>query len=250
MCGRFSRASGREALAGEFPEVVLGDMEFRPRYNIAPSQAVEGIVCDGRMLRLAPMRWGFTPAFAKESTFAPINARAETVATSPMFRQAFRAGRCLVVADGFYEWRKDGRRKTPYFIRLRSGRPFGFAGIYAERASPSVHSPGSKAHTGTAESVRPGARSTPQGAGERSAVPTCAIITCGPNELLAEIHNRMPVILSVSARARWLDPGAAPAELLGLLTPLPAAEMEAYEVSTWVNSPRNDTPECVRPLGG
>jgi putative SOS response-associated peptidase YedK len=219
MCGRFSRASGREALADEFPGVQLGEMEFRPRYNVAPSQTVEAIICDAPTLRLAPMRWGFTPAFAKDPTFAPINARAETVATSPLFRQAFRRGRCLIVADGFYEWRKDGRRKTPYFVHLRSGRPFGFAGIYAE--------PASLAEDGTM-------------------LPTCAIITCSPNKLLAEIHNRMPVILSVAARARWLDPSAASAELLGLLTPLPAVEMDAYEVSTWVNSPRNDTPECIR----
>jgi putative SOS response-associated peptidase YedK len=221
MCGRFSRASGREALADEFRGVQLGDIEFRPRYNIAPSQTVEAIVRDEGEKRLAPMRWGFTPSFVKAPTFAPINARAETVATSPMFRQAFRRGRCLIVADGFYEWRKDGRRKTPHFIHLRSGRPFGFAGIWS---------------------------SSPAAVG--ATLPTCAIITCAPNEVLARIHNRMPVILPAAARDRWLDPSVEEAELRGLLIPLPSEEIEAYAVSSAVNSPRNDTPECVRAIGG
>jgi len=250
MCGRFSRASGREALSDEFPGVELGDMELRPRYNIAPSQTVEAIIRDEAALRLAPMRWGFTPAFAKDPTFAPINARAETVATSPMFRQAFRHGRCLIVADGFYEWRRDGRRKTPYFIRRRSGRPFGFAGIYSRRDAAIVQRPRAEVHRGAADSSRSVTTSHARDAADGAVLPTCAIITCGPNELLAKIHNRMPVILAVAARARWLDPSTAADELLGLLTPLPAAEMEAYEVSTWVNSPRHDTPECVRPLDG
>jgi putative SOS response-associated peptidase YedK len=221
MCGRFSRASGREALSDEFPGVQLGESEFRPRYNIAPSQTVEAIIRDEGAQRLAPMRWGFTPSFVKDPTVAPINARAETVAASPMFRQAFRRGRCLVVADGFYEWRKDGRGKTPHFIHLRSGRPFGFAGIWS---------------------------SAPAAVG--TTLPTCAIITCAPNELLARIHNRMPVILSAAARDRWLDPRVEEAELLGLLIPLPSEAMEAYAVSRVVNSPRNDVPECVRPSGG
>jgi len=123
------------------------------------------------------------------------------------------------VADGFYEWRKEGRRRTPYFVHLCSGRPFGFAGVW------SFYQPD---------------------AGPRIA--TCAIVTCPPNEMMATIHNRMPVLLAAAAREQWLDPSAAPSELRALLEPLPAAEMEAYEVSTLVNSPRNDSPECVRPV--
>jgi putative SOS response-associated peptidase YedK len=123
-------------------------------------------------------------------------------------------------SDGFYEWGKnDGRRRTRFFVRLKSGRPFGFAGIW---------------------SFRPGAK------GARLA--TCAIATCPPNELMAKIHNRMPVILPEGARDRWLDPAANEAELRGLLVPLPAKDLEAYEVSALVNSPRNDSPECVRPV--
>jgi putative SOS response-associated peptidase YedK len=169
--------------------------------------------------RLGPMRWGFVSPTAKEPKLASINARAESLSTSPMFRDAFRRYRCLVVADGFYEWRKDGRTKTPYFIHLRSGRPFGFAGIWASRQT------------------QIGGRSV-----------TCAIVTCPPNEVMAKIHNRMPAILPAGARDRWLDSTADEAELRGLLVPLRAEELEAVEVSTLVNSPRNDSLECVRPV--
>jgi putative SOS response-associated peptidase YedK len=167
------------------------------------------------------MRWGFVSPTAKEPKLAPINARTETLSTSPMFRDAFRRHRCLVVPDGFYEWRRnDGRRRTPFFIRLKSGRPFGFAGIW---------------------SLKHGEKGT--------RLATCAIATCPPNELMAKIHDRMPVILPEGARDRWLDPITSEAGLRGLLVPLPAESMEAYEVSTLVNSPLNDSPECVRPVG-
>jgi putative SOS response-associated peptidase YedK len=167
MCGRISRTSPREALADEFSVARFVNVDLRPRYNVAPSENIETIIRVGDEKRLGPMRWGFVPAAAKDPKLAPINARAETLATSPMFRDAFRRHRCLVVADGFYEWRKDGRTKTPFFVRLRSDRPFGFAGIWSLRRSE---------------------------VGSRSA--TCAIVTCPPNELMATIHNRMPVILS------------------------------------------------------
>ena len=166
------------------------------------------------------MRWGFVSPTAKEPKLAPINARAETLSTSPMFRDAFRRHRCLVVADGFYEWRKnDGSRRIPFFIRLKSGRPFGFAGIW---------------------SLKRGEKGT--------RLATCAITTCPPNELMAKIHNRMPVILPADLRDRWLDPAADESELRGLLVPLPSQDLEAYEVSKLVNSPRNDSPDCVRPV--
>ena len=197
------------------------NVDFAPRYNIAPSQTVEAIILDGAELRLGPMRWGFASASGKDPRPAPINARAETVATMGLFREAFRRRRCLVVADGFYEWRKDGPRKTPHFIHLRSGRPFGFAGIWSF----------DHAAVGTR-------------------VATCAIVTCAPNALLAPIHNRMPVILPAVARERWLDPHADEGELRALLAPLPAEEMDAYEVSPFVNAPRNDSPECLHRVGG
>jgi putative SOS response-associated peptidase YedK len=195
-------------------------VDFAPRYNIAPSQTVETIVTDGSELRLGLMRWGYTTSSMNKTRPAPINARAETIAAVPLFRDAFRRRRCLVVGDGFYEWRKEEHGKTPYFVRLRSGRPFGFAGIW------------SSTRTATAQLVG-----------------TCAILTCAPNELMAPIHNRMPVILPTAARERWLDPHADADALRALLTSFPADQMEAYAVSTLVNSPRNDAPQCIAPVG-
>ena len=220
MCGRFTRTSQRQTIGDELGVTKFVTVDLHPRYNIAPSQDIEAVVRAGDVLRLGPMRWGFVaPSAAASPTVsapAPINARAEAIATSPLFRDAFHRRRCLVVADGFYEWRVEGRRKTPYFIYLRSQRPFGFAAIW---------SPGDAAD------------------GKRLA--TCAIITCPPNTLVASIHNRMPVILPRGARQRWLDPYAADEELRALLVPLPADDMDAHAVSTLVNSPRNDVPECV-----
>jgi putative SOS response-associated peptidase YedK len=221
MCGRFVRTSPQAVLVDEFDVEHFVNVDFAPRYNIAPRQPVETIINDGKELRMGPLTWGYTTSAADKTRPAPINARAETIATMPLFREAFRRRRCLVVADGFYEWQKDGNTKTPYFIRLRSARPFGFAAIW----------------------------SSMRGAmGQR--VGTCAILTCAPNELMAPIHNRMPVILPKAVRDRWLDPTADAGELQALLTPFPPGEMEAYAVSTLVNSPRNDTPECIVPVVG
>jgi putative SOS response-associated peptidase YedK len=217
MCGRITRTSPREAIAAEFGVVRFAEVDWRLRYNVAPSQIVETIIQVGGEKRLGPMKWGFVSMTAKEPKLAPINARAETLSTSPMFRDAFRRHRCLVVADGFYEWRREGRARRPFFVRLRSGRPFGLAGLWSSRR-------------------------------KNESLATCAIATCQPNALMAKIHDRMPVILPPGARDRWLDPAAGEVELRGLLVPLRAEELEAYEVSTLVNSPRNDSPECVRPV--
>ena len=179
MCGRFIRTSPRAVLADEFGVEHFVNVDFAPRYNIAPSQSVEAIINDGTELRLGPMTWGYTTSAADKTKPAPINARAETIATMSLFREGFQRRRCLVVADGFYEWRKDQNGKTPYFIHLRSRRPFGFAAIWS---------------------------STRTAMGQR--VGTCAILTCTPNELMASIHNRMPVILPKAARDRWLEPSA------------------------------------------
>jgi putative SOS response-associated peptidase YedK len=216
MCGRISRTSPREVIAEEFGVTRFVNVDLRPRYNVAPSQLVEAIICVGDEKRLGPMRWGFVSPTARDPKLAPINARAETVASSPLFRDAFRRHRCLVVADGFYEWRKDGRTKTPFFIRLRSRRPFGFAGIWSARRGE---------------------------VGNR-------LVTCPANELVATIHDRMPVILPVGARDRWLDPAAGEKELHEMLVPLPAKEFETYPVSTIVNSPQSDSVECRLRLSG
>lgn len=147
----------------------------------------------------------------------PINTRAETSASKPLVRDSFRRRRCLIVADGFYEWRRTGRAKVPYFILLRSKRPFAFAGLWW-----------------------PACQQTGQ------ASPICTIITCAANELVAPIHDRMPVIVPPHEWDHWLDPSTEPVDLERLLVPMPAAEMDAHEVSTLVNSPRNDSPECIR----
>jgi putative SOS response-associated peptidase YedK len=170
-------------------------------------------------------RWGLIPFWAEDPAIGNrmINARSETLAEKPSFRAAYRRRRCLVLADGFYEWRKEpgSRSKTPYLVRMASGEPFAFAGLW--------------------EAWRP----------DDTPVLSCTIITTRPNELVAPIHNRMPVILPREAYDLWLDPGEKrPAELDPLLGPYPAAEMTAYPVSRIVNNPQNDVPEVVEPVAG
>jgi putative SOS response-associated peptidase YedK len=220
MCGRITRTSPQEAIAKEFGVTRFAEVDWRPHYNVAPSQTVETIISVNGEKRLGPMRWGFVSTTGKEPKLAPINARAETLSTSPMFRDAFRRHRCLVVADGFYEWRKnDGRRRTPFFIRLKSGRPFGFAGIWSmkhgEKEKSTRHMrhrdlPAERAH---GQNPRPDAGDPTSGCPRRAG-----------------------------------DPTASETELRGLLAPLAAGELNAYEVSALVNSPANDSPECVRPV--
>jgi len=164
------------------------------------------------------------PSWAKDPVIGSrmINARAESLAEKPSFRSAFRRRRCLVLADGFYEWRKDGARKTPMYIKLASGRPFAFAGLWENWFSP-----------------------------DGSNILSCTIITTQPNTLMEPIHNRMPVILPPEAYPVWLSPSEQdPARLSALLSPYPPAQMTAFPVSTLVNSPANDSPGCIIPLAG
>ena len=172
----------------------------------------------GRALRLA--RWGFKPPWMRESKLAPINARAETLLTGQMFREAARRARCLVPADGFYEWQAvpGQKRKQPYYVKLRGSGLFAFAGLWSPKHP------------------------------ETAAPPTCTIITTRANQLVAPLHNRMPAILDPSDEARWLDPGlTGPAALSACLRPFPAERMEAYPVSALVSSPRNDGSELIEP---
>ena len=220
MCGRFTFTIDLEDLLAAFPE-FRPPAEWRPRYNIAPTQPVPVVINDGKN-QIAHFRWGLIPFWAKDPAIGNrmINARAETLAQKPSFRAAYRRRRCLILADGFYEWRKEpGRRgKTPYYARLTTGRPFAFAGLW--------------------ELWRP----------DDTPILSCTIITTAPNALLAPIHNRMPVILPRAAYAQWLDPvEQRPATLQKLLKPYPAAEMVVFPVSTLVNDPRHDTPECIEP---
>ena len=170
------------------------------------------------------MRWGLIPFWAKDYSIGNrmINARAETVDTSAAFRRAFERRRCLVVADGFYEWLKVGKARVPMRVALSSGEPFAFAGLWETWRSP-----------------------------EGEQVASCTIITTTPNAVMEPVHNRMPVILSRDAESEWLDmTGARPAaKLKELLVPYAGQDLEVYEVSTLVNSPRNDTPEVMARLG-
>lgn len=222
MCGRFVRTSPREAVVDEFAVDAVTVVDLRPRYNICPGDQVVAIVQHRDERRLGTLRWGFHPTLATQrplppAGILPINARAETVASKPLFHDSFRRRRCLIVADGFYEWRRAGRVKVPHFILCRSKRPFAFAGLWWP------------AHLQT---------------GQASAV--CTILTCAANELVAPIHDRMPVILPAQERDQWLDPSTDPVELERLLVSLPTTEMAVYEVSILVNSPKNDSPECIR----
>ena len=222
MCGRFTLGATAATLAAQFD--LANVPTWTPRYNIAPTQEVLVVLQSSpqanREARLH--RWGLIPPWAKDPSIGNrmINARAETVATKPAFRRAFKERRCLLLADGLYEWQRQERRKQPFYIRLRDGRPFAFAGLWE-------HWEGS----------------------EGMAIQSCTILTTTSNEVVGRIHDRMPVILSPTDYDRWLDPSIQePAVLQTLLRTYPADEMTAYPVSTLVNSPANDNPGCTEPL--
>ena len=223
MCGRFTLTVDPADLQ---LMLELGDLpaELQPRYNIAPTQTV-AVVTDPHDRRVEFFSWGLIPSWAKDPTIGSrmINARAETLPEKPAFKAAFNKRRCLVLADGFYEWQKieQGNRtlKRPHHIQLASRAPFAFAGLWETWKSP-----------------------------EGEAKRTCTIITCEPNELMATIHNRMPVILDKETMWDWLHPDASPIALRALLVPY-AKPMIMHPVSTLVNKPENDTPECIAPEG-
>jgi len=224
MCGRF-------ALATPGPEIArLFRLEAVPtltaRYNIAPSQVVVGVreTADQRR-ELTLFQWGLIPHWAKDPRIGNrmINARAETVAEKPAFRTPLRRRRCLIPADGYYEWAKtSGKRKQPYFIRLRGGEPFAFAGLW------DVWEQGSDAY-----------------------IESCTLLTTESNALVRPIHDRMPVIVRPEDYDLWLDPQMQrPERLAPLFAPYPSEQMEAYRVSFRVNNPAHDDPACIEPSEG
>ena len=217
MCGRFNQTASGDEVAEAFG---LDDApELAPRYNIAPTQpvAVVGVQPKTGRRGLASLRWGLVPRDALGGERGLINARAETAWEKPSFREAFARRRCLVLATGFYEWQRLGKKKQPWLMRLTSGRPFAFAGLWE-----------------------------PPAAGLAS--PTCTILTTEPNELARPIHDRMPVILDPADYALWLDPAVtAPAEVRPLLRPFPAGVMTAFPVTAAVNRPAFDDPACLVP---
>ncbi|MGA8943941.1 MAG: SOS response-associated peptidase [Thermoactinomyces sp.] len=218
MCGRFSLATELTRLMEKFRFILAN--EISPHYNIAPSQTILTVTCgkDGRVGKL--MKWGLVPYWAKDPKIGcrMINARAETLAEKPAYKIPFRKQRCLIPADGFYEWKKLGEKKQPYRYQLKNGEPFAFAGLWDrwKQGNKTLYS--------------------------------CTIITVDPNPLVNKVHNRMPLILPEDAYDLWLSPNAGSDCLQTLFKPYPEAEMEAFPVSSRVNSPRNDDPSLVEPV--
>lgn len=222
MCGRFTLFDSADFLAEGFG--LAEAPSLAPRYNIAPSQAVAAVRIPpgGRAREMVLLRWGLIPSWAKDRSLGNrmINARAETVAAKPAFRSAIRRRRCLVPANGFYEWKRTDGRKQPYYIRTRDGKIFAFAGLWESWEGPG---------------------------GE--AVESCALLTTAPNDLLLPIHDRMPVILSPRDYDLWLSPEIRDIQVLSpLFRPYPSEEMTAYPVRTLVNNPKTDEPGLIEPL--
>lgn len=228
MCGRYTlRRIDANRLGVAYPTPLFEEFTERPRFNVAPSQKVpivraagdsDGDGNDGRVLALAA--WGFVPAWAKEPPkVRPINARSETAATNGLFRKSMARRRCLIPADGFYEWRRDGDAKTPLYIHRACGEPYAFAGLW-DRWDPE---PGD------------------------DPAETCAILTASANDLMRPIHHRLPLVVPESAYDCWLDPDAPARDVAELLAPWSPDGWEAYPVSRRVNNPRNDSADLVEP---
>ena len=222
MCGRFTLTIDPYHLQQAFPWAVIPE-DLPPRYNIAPSQPVAVIPNTGDNT-LSMYKWGLIPSWSKDPAIGDrmINARSESLAEKPSFRNAYRRRRCLILADGFYEWKQDPgmKSKQPVYIRLIDSVPFAFAGLWEIWKSP-----------------------------EGAEVRSCTIITTQPNSLLEPIHNRMPVILPPASYSSWLVPeDRQPAQLNDLLIPYPASEMMASPVSRMVNIPQVDSPDLIKPV--
>jgi len=211
MCGRFTiRTAPRVKLTSLRTDA---DLPFEARYNIAPTQDVLVVVDFGRGLELTKLSWGLIPARSVDGKRF-INAREETIESKPSFSESFKRRRCLILADGFYEWKRSGKSKKPYYFQMSDESQFAFAGIWDSW-------------------------------GLKERITTCAIVTTAANETLESIHNRMPVILRPDSYDRWLNPQTDPAALRELLAPLPSSAMSLHPVSRAVNSVQNDGPELI-----
>ncbi len=222
MCGRFTLSQPLDAIASTFNLTQIPPLE--PRYNIAPTQLVPAVLSapEQSKKQLQMLRWGLIPSWAKDAAIGAklINARSETVSEKPSFKAAFKRRRCLIIADGFYEWQRQEGKKQPYYFRMQSGQIFAFAGLWEHWKSP-----------------------------DEQTTTSCTILTTEANDLLRPIHDRMPVILEEKDYDLWLNPEVQKSELLQpLLHPYPANLMTSYAVSTKVNNPKNNTPECINSL--
>ena len=214
MCGRYALTSPPAVLAERFH--LLWTPELEPHYNIAPSQTIPVVRETGQGREMALLRWGLIPSWAKEASIGMklVNARGETLADKPAFRSAYRQRRCLIPADAFYEWKAIAGRKQPYCIRMRDGGPFGMAGLWERWKAP-----------------------------DGQTVESCAIVTVDANALIAELHERMPLILAPDDYDAWLR-----AESQQLPPAVAAQDMRSYPVSPLVSNARNDVPACLDPI--
>jgi len=191
-----------------------------PDYNVPPGVDIWAVRNRSATeeKEIARLRWGLVPSWAKDPKIGNrmINARSETVAEKPAFRSSFKKRRCLIPADGFYEWKRDGTSRTPYYIHLKDQRPFAMAGLWEQWIGP-----------------------------EQEMLESCTILTTSPNQLMERLHDRMPVILPQDQMSRWLEPSTSATELQAMTSPYPTEDMTAYPVSSLVNSPRNNSPECL-----
>ncbi|WP_270182630.1 SOS response-associated peptidase [Alkalihalobacillus sp. CinArs1] len=221
MCGRFSLTAELDALIERFQIDQITIDDYSVRYNIAPSQQVPTIIRANDENRLGTLRWGLIPFWAKDASIANklINARSETAAEKASFKHALKKRRCIILSDGFYEWKKDKDRKVPMRIQVNKGEPFAMAGLWEQWKE-----------------------------GEKS-IYTCTILTTEANDMMKEIHNRMPVILPKEQEHDWLDPSIEDFNILkDMMVSYPSDKMNAYEVSTHVNSPKNEDETCVLPI--
>jgi putative SOS response-associated peptidase YedK len=223
MCGRYRLSRHAEVLAIYYAEYE--GLDWDARYNIAPTQNVPVIRQDTKqpIRRASFMRWGLIPSWANDASLGArmINARAETVDTKPAFKESLEQRRCLIPADGFYEWKRNGTNKQPYCFELAEREPFAFAGLWDCWRAP-----------------------------DGTPLETCTILTTTPNQLLADVHDRMPVILSPANYDLWLDPGFRDtATTTHMLKPFDAELMRRYVVSERINNTANDDPECSQPIG-
>jgi putative SOS response-associated peptidase YedK len=221
MCGRFVLFSDLKQIQLAF-DVEQTEISVKPSYNVAPTHPVLVVVQRAGANTLETMRWGLIPSWATDAKIGArmINARAETVAEKPSFKRSLQKRRCLIIADGFYEWRTEQKQKIPMYIRRKSNGPLGFAGLYDSWKSS-----------------------------QGETITSCAIITTTANEMIKSIHDRMPVILPKAAQQVWLDSANQDiAQLMTLLKPYPSEDMETLRVSPLVNSPQNNSIDCIQPV--
>jgi putative SOS response-associated peptidase YedK len=223
MCGRFRQSRSRQILEEMFQGHFDSDDDFPPRFNIAPTQPVLAIrqEPDQPIRRISLMRWGLVPSWSKDLSGSArmINARSEAITTTPAFREPFKTQRCLIPADGFYEWKSAGKTKQPYCFQVGHGELFAFAGLWDKWRSSN-----------------------------KEIVESCTLITTIANPLVADIHGRMPVILDPDNYDLWLDPGFHNSDTLSaMFVPYDASFMERYAVSNRVSDPKNDDAECAAP---